>query len=42
MEVAGRKIKSLMAIALFAFYAFSRLWMVVKYGDAGFGYDFGI
>ena len=42
MEVAGRKIKSLMAIALFAFYAFSRLWMVVKYGDAAFGYDFGI
>ncbi len=42
MEVVDRAMKLLVVAILFAFYVFSRLWMIVKYGDAAFGYDFGI
>ncbi len=31
-----------LAVFVILFYVFSRLWMIVKYGDAAFGYDFGI
>src|SRR3989339_73922 len=31
-----------LAVFIILFYAFSRLWMVFKYGDAALGYDFGI